>query len=152
MPWTAEQVRAYASAHGKRRQQADQVYCLLYGARKRARDRGIPFDLKRKDIIIPERCPVLGIPLAKRGPQIQQPGRKNGGPRPDAPSLDRIRPKEGYIPGNVRVISFRANTVRGTSTADELRLALADAERLEAGTPAPTLERRSATGDRPPQK
>lgn len=131
MPKSTPEQLAYASAHGKRRARTDDVACLLHGAARRARERGVPYTLRRKDIKVPERCPVLDIPLARRGREFQVTGRKNGGPRPDAPSLDRIRPKEGYVPGNVRVISFRANSVRGTATADELRLALADAERLE---------------------
>lgn len=40
-------------------------------------------------------------------------------------SLDRIVPSLGYVPGNVAVISHRANRIKSDATADELR-AVAD--------------------------
>jgi hypothetical protein len=39
--------------------------------------------------------------------------------------LDRIDNNEGYVKGNVAVISFRANTLKNNATAEELR-AIAD--------------------------
>ena len=73
---------------------------------------------------MPEFCPVLGIAL--------QPNDK-AGPIDSSPSLDRIAPSLGYVPGNVRVISFRANRLRADATAAELRLVAADAERIATG-------------------
>src|SRR6266481_1415047 len=37
------------------------------------------------------------------------------------PSLDRIDPSKGYIKGNIAVISFRANRLKGNATLDEIR-------------------------------
>lgn len=51
--------------------------------------------------------------------------KKRCGLDPRSPSLDRINWKKGYVPGNVRVISQRANLILGDATADELRRALA---------------------------
>ena len=83
---------------------------LLYSAKGRARVRGLPFNLRATDIEIPERCPVLDIPLkVNRG--------KRGG---DSPSVDRIRPEHGYVRGNIAVISMRANAIKTNATADEL--------------------------------
>lgn len=90
----------------------------LYGARYRARLKGIPFALAASDIVIPETCPVLGIPLCHGGDC----------PPHNRISLDRIRPELGYVPGNVRAISHRANTLRLDATADELRRVLAYVE------------------------
>jgi hypothetical protein len=39
--------------------------------------------------------------------------------------LDRVIPELGYVPGNVAVISLRANTMKQDATAAELRV-LAD--------------------------
>ena len=65
------------------------------------------------DIVIPAVCPILGIPLVMRS---------GGKPRADAPTLDRIDNSQGYIPGNVRVISARANRLKSDMTYDEARL------------------------------
>jgi hypothetical protein len=38
-----------------------------------------------------------------------------------SPSLDRIIPERGYVPGNVRVVSDRANRLKGKRSLEELR-------------------------------
>jgi hypothetical protein len=65
------------------------------------------------DILIPSKCPVLGIPLM---PNI-------GGGRQDdhSPTLDRIIPGKGYVPGNVVVVSWRANRIKSDATIEELK-------------------------------
>jgi hypothetical protein len=40
---------------------------------------------------------------------------------PTAPSLDRLDNSRGYVPGNVWVICFRCNALKGDSTPQELR-------------------------------
>ena len=87
------------------------VTYILGQVRNRAKNRGIPFNLTREDIVIPKVCPILGLPLHIG----------TGGPAPDSPSLDRIDPKYGYIKGNVHVISHRANTIKSDATVDELK-------------------------------
>ena len=72
---------------------------------------------------IPEVCPVLGIPVNRGGV-----GKKGG--RPDSPSMDRIDPTKGYIKGNVRVISNRANTLKCNATVAELEAVLADLKKI----------------------
>lgn len=79
-------------------------------ARKRAKRHGLAFDLPREDIPIPERCPVLDIPLEVG------PARAYG-----SPSLDRIVPTKGYVPGNTRVVSDQANRLKGNLTLGQLR-------------------------------
>lgn len=96
---------------------------LLNSARARSRRRGIEFRLDIDSLgEIPAVCPILGIPItATRG----------NGHRPGAPSLDRLDNTAGYIPGNVRIVSYRANVLRNDATAAELRRLLADAESRE---------------------
>jgi|DEB0MinimDraft_6_1074348.scaffolds.fasta_scaffold53017_3 hypothetical protein len=83
---------------------------LLGGAKKRAKDKSLPFDLELSDIVIPEFCPMLGIRL-----EVQE-GRSSG----CSPTLDRIVPEKGYTKGNVQVISMRANQIKSDATADEI--------------------------------
>jgi len=78
---------------------------LLTKAKSRAQATGRAFDLGLDDITIPETCPVLGIPL-------------------DQPSLDRFDNSLGYVKGNVRVISLRANRLKGDATVEEVEAIL----------------------------
>ena len=75
---------------------------------------GVPFTLEVRDITIPSFCPVLELPLKPSEGDVT--GREN------SPSLDRIDPRKGYIVGNVAVISYRANVLKGDSSLDELKL------------------------------
>lgn len=85
---------------------------MWISARYRANAKGIPFTITVEDIVIPECCPVLGMRLVLRT------GR---GSNNDSPSLDRINPRKGYVPGNVSVISYRANRIKNDASLEELR-------------------------------
>jgi hypothetical protein len=86
---------------------------MLYSARHRARKDGIPFDMTMDDIPeIPERCPLLGIPLVIW--QAREEHREN------TPSLDKIDPSLGYVKGNLWIISTRANQIKNDATPEEL--------------------------------
>lgn len=87
---------------------------LMWRTQRRARIGGIKFNLTIEDCQVPDRCPVLDIEL------------KVGGGRNclTSPSLDRIIPKKGYVKGNVRVISWRANELKGNATLDEVAAVL----------------------------
>ncbi len=93
---------------------APKVVRWLYSAKTRARALGVRFDLQAEDIVIPDRCPLLGIPLLVN----RESWRK--GPSPNAPSLDRLIPGKGYVKGNVRVISFLANAMKTNATPEQL--------------------------------
>lgn len=83
---------------------------MLSNARLRALKVGIPFDITEDDIVIPERCPVLGIKLI---PGVGKTHR-------NSPSLDRVIPHLGYIKGNVMVISQKANVMKNDASGEEL--------------------------------
>jgi hypothetical protein len=91
-------------------------------AKMRAKRKNIPFSIDVEDIAIPETCPVLGISLSRAG----------GKPGHRSPSLDRIVPEVGYVRGNVRVISHRANTLKLNATVSELEAILTDLRRVHA--------------------
>lgn len=42
-----------------------------------------------------------------------------------SPSLDRLIPAKGYVKGNVRVISRRANCLKSNGTLEEFRAVMA---------------------------
>ena len=88
---------------------------LLSGARKRAKKAGIPFNLSIEDIVIPDVCPIMGIPFEHNF-------NGHGGAGPYSPTLDRKDPKLGYTRGNVWVISNKANTIKSNATPEELML------------------------------
>jgi hypothetical protein len=86
------------------------VYAMLKRAEKRSIQKQISFNLQPSDIEIPEFCPILGTKLTIGD---------TSGPDDFSPSLDRIIPELGYIAGNVRVISMRANRIKtNASIAD----------------------------------
>ena len=83
---------------------------LFQLARHRALKKGIEFNIEISDIIIPEICPILGLPIKKA----------IDGNRDLSPSLDRIDNDKGYIKGNIQVISFKANAMKLTADKSEL--------------------------------
>jgi len=87
--------------------------CIWLGARKRAYERSLEFSIEVEDIIIPEYCPLLGIELKFRG------GMNN---RDTSPSIDRLDSAKGYIKGNIKIISFRANRIKNDATVEEFKL------------------------------
>lgn len=85
------------------------TYILWNAAKQRAKRDGLEFSLDRGDIVIPETCPLLGMPI-KRGRRGDD----------QCPSLDRIDNSLGYVPGNVWVISWLANKMKATATKEQL--------------------------------
>lgn len=98
------------------------IYRIWCNAHKRAKQKGIIFNLSIQDMPpIPKYCPILGIKIKENN---------KSAPLDSSPSLDRINPKLGYIIGNVRIICNRANRIKSDATLNELRLILKDAENL----------------------
>ena len=76
-----------------------------------AKRQNVPFKITLQDLLpIPGVCPVLGIPL-KHG--------KTGG-EDTSPSIDRLNPRLGYVPGNVFVMSLKANRIKNDATPEQL--------------------------------
>lgn len=104
--------RSKASERAYQKKVADLAAYLVKSARERAARKGLPFDLVASDVVVPERCPVLGLTL------LVSRGRRGGGD--SSPTLDRLIPALGYVRGNVSVISNRANTLKRDATVEEL--------------------------------
>lgn len=86
-------------------------YKMWYRAKRRAKAEGSPFSIKIGDILIPTVCPVFGKPLKILDVDW-------------TPSLDRLNPGLGYVQGNVKVISNKANRYKNDATIDEINAIL----------------------------
>jgi hypothetical protein len=90
---------------------------LLRNCRQRAKRKNIECSISPEDLVVPEVCPVLGIPIYREfNPDI-----RGGISRPNAPSVDRVDNSIGYVKGNVRVISSKANLLKGSMSSEEAR-------------------------------
>jgi hypothetical protein len=89
--------------------QNDPQHYLWYVARTRSRQNGTEFTITKDDIIIPKVCPILGLVLTKGNGYLH-----------NSMSLDRVDNTRGYIPGNVRVISRKANIMKSDLTIETL--------------------------------
>jgi len=121
---------AYLAAARKRHEQPETWKIqILRRARARAKAKGLPFSLTPADLRIPERCPVLGVPIKL----IDELDRMlYAGPTPHAPSIDRLDNTKGYVPGNIRIISFRANSLKSDAKTEEIRALLVWMEKVGA--------------------
>jgi hypothetical protein len=117
-----DRLRAYQQRYRNRNRERERVRLrafyaktktrqMVRAAKWRAQCSGVPFDITEHDVAIPMFCPVLGIHIE------QASGRQN----PNSPSLDKIIPERGYVRGNVRVVSARANTLKRDGTLEEFK-------------------------------
>ena len=90
----------------------------LQRARSRARSRGLLGTVTLRDLLpLPTVCPLLGIPL-HYGPDCV----------PGKATFDRIDANRGYVPGNVWIVSARANTIKSDASLAELKKLTANLE------------------------
>lgn len=94
-------------------------YALTH-AKHRAKKKGFDFDVDKSTIKIPDFCPVLGLPLIYGTRRRQSETRTVE----NIPTLDRHNNDLGYVTGNVRVISARANSLKSNATIEEIELLL----------------------------
>lgn len=94
---------------------------LYSSAKRRAKVKELEFTIELRDIIIPERCPILKIKLIK-GTITQHEG---------SPSLDRIDNNKGYVKDNIHVISYKANTIKNNGSVQDLKDIVTYLEELE---------------------
>ena len=91
---------------------------MLDEAKTRANRQGLAFSITAADVVIPDQCPIFGLPL-----------HQTDGRTWSSPSIDRLDNRLGYVPGNVWVISWRANNIKGDATPKELRAVARGVER-----------------------
>lgn len=85
---------------------------LLSQAKRLAKNAELPFDLTRDDIVLPGKCPLLGIDIIVLSEKHKQPG---------SASIDRIVPSLGYVKGNVKIISELANRIKQDATPEQIK-------------------------------
>lgn len=85
---------------------------IFYDAKSRAKKKNIEFNIELSDIIIPEYCPILNIKLNNKKERSHS--TKN-----NSPSIDRLNNDFGYIKGNIRIISWKANKIKNESSFEE---------------------------------
>lgn len=83
---------------------------LWEAARTRAKKLGIAFTITPGDIPVPKVCPVLGVLLKRNRKTMNE----------DSASVDRVNPSKGYVPGNVLVVSLKANRIKTNATPKEI--------------------------------
>ncbi len=87
----------------------------LSSCRGRAKRKGIPCTITQRDVLelLPKdlKCPVLGI-------KMQRGNRKD---HSKSPSLDEVVPGKGYVPGNVVVVSNKANTWKSSMAPADIK-------------------------------
>ena len=88
---------------------------MYYSARKRAKKYNREFSIKVSDIVVPDKCPILGIFLQKG---------LNGVFTDNSPTIDRINNEKGYTVENIWIISFKANRLKNKMSLDEFKLIL----------------------------
>jgi hypothetical protein len=122
--WRREIAKSVKTTHGHTRgYRRTKEYGMLMSARTRAKRDGIVCDIQIEDIIIPDKCPLLGVPFDMHATRFK---------KSLSPSLDRKNPKLGYTKDNIWVISYRANTVKSDLTLQELEVLVANLRTMSA--------------------
>ncbi len=111
LEWRAKN-KEYIASQRLIKKEEDPRKIMLYSAKYRANQKGLPFNLELNDIVIPEYCPILNIKLEFFHESQNR----------TSPSLDRIDSTLGYTKDNVQVISWLANTMKSNASKDELLL------------------------------
>jgi len=84
---------------------------LLKSAKNSAAKKGLTFCITEDDLFIPEYCPYLKTPITNiigKGCVWTN------------ASIDRIDSSKGYVPGNVQIISRKANSMKQDANAESL--------------------------------
>lgn len=111
----------YCSPEARRKQhRKDPRKVMLVHARSRAKKAGLDFNIDYEDVIVPEFCPLLNIPIFVTDVSVGA----------NSPTIDRIVCDKGYIKGNVWVISHKANSAKNNLTLNELELLTKNLKRV----------------------
>jgi hypothetical protein len=110
-----DKVLTQTRASKKKLRDTNPLKHLVIYRRGQAKLKGVEFNITEEDLFIPDVCPILGIPIFFT----------EGKRTKNTPSIDRIDNSKGYIPGNVRIISLRANTLKSELDIETLERIIA---------------------------
>jgi hypothetical protein len=89
---------------------------LLARSYKGALERGIEHSITEEDLLpLPNICKYLGVHLEYKTIENRSRWRL-----PNLAVIDRIDPERGYVPGNVQIISNKANMMKFNASREEL--------------------------------
>jgi hypothetical protein len=113
----ARRIKDKENYYANRAKETMEGYCryFLNNIKSRCKRKGLAFNLTLEDLVIPEFCPVLGIPLIKRQGKFSD----------NSPSVDRIIPSLGYVKGNIAIMSYRANRIKCHASLADLKAIVA---------------------------
>jgi hypothetical protein len=126
--WYAKTGKQWTKDYAKANPVMIMTQSMVGHARGRAKDKNLPFDIDLdyvrsmvgENAELASHCPALGVPLDWSRM------RNNGGKHlPNSPSIDRIDPERGYVKGNIKIISYRANQIKSDASHQELKLVTA---------------------------
>jgi len=90
---------------------SNKIRFMWSGAKKRATARNLEFTINQTDIVLLEKCPVLGIDILYN---------IRSAPTHNSPTVDRVDNSKGYTPDNIRIISYRANSLKNDANKEEI--------------------------------
>lgn len=112
--WVCKPCENAAGARRARERRQDPCRRLFELARQRATEKAHAFTITEADICAAwpadGKCPVLGVELRRAVLYADE----------CSPTLDRIDPDRGYEPGNIVVMSLRANRAKGNMSVHEI--------------------------------
>lgn len=114
--------------YSQRWRHADPLRYLLQYAKKRAKQQELKFSITKQhfSVDLPTHCPVLGCELTySSAVQVY-----------NSASLDRIDTSMGYVPGNVMIVCWRVNKLKGDASLQELSKIVAYMESHQANSAA----------------
>lgn len=88
----------------------NRLQTLIFASRQTAKKKGIEHTITIEDLSMVDICPLSGIEIdwGLSGRHLRN------------PSIDRIDPTKGYIPGNVEIMSCLGNTMKSNATPEQL--------------------------------
>lgn len=106
----------YSNKRSRKRRATAETWAkeAIRSLRSRAKKTNREFTITWQDLVLPEKCPVLGITiiLGLGGAAMKA---------PNSPSVDRFDNMKGYTKDNIRIISNRANLLKRDGTLEEMR-------------------------------
>lgn len=83
---------------------------MYYEAKRRAKERGLEWEFELAEMIVPDFCPVLNLPMFFTIGKVTD----------NTPTIDRVDNTKGYTRDNIDIICYRANRIKNCASLDEL--------------------------------